>query len=328
MSACTRSASNAMLRFRAGILSRIRAFFDARGALEVETPALSAAAVTDLHLDSIAAEVRSLGRRYLHTSPEYPMKRLLADGVGDIYQICRVFRDGEIGRWHQPEFTLLEWYRVGWDEHRLMDEVEALLGPVLSGSDTAAPARRLRYRDAFAAALGVDPFDPHCPLAAALSGHGTDVPEDLERHELLDLAFSTVIAPRFETGRLTFVHDFPPEQAALARIRDGTPPVAARFEAFAGGIELANGFAELIDAEEQRQRFERELAARRVRGRAEPPVDETFLAALAQGLPECAGVAVGVDRLVAVAAGAPGVAAALSFVHDEPFGPAEPRFRC
>jgi lysyl-tRNA synthetase class 2 len=310
------TASLATLRRRAELLARIRAFFAARGVLEVETPALSSAGVSDLALDSVTATVRSLGPRpqYLHTSPEYAMKRLLAAGSGDIYQLCRVFRDDELGRWHQPEFTMLEWYRVGWDDARLMTEVEELFAHVLG----ARRAERTTYGAALERALGVSAEADAVTLAAALANRGIDVPAGLARDALLDLAFVTAVAPSFAKDTLTFVHDYPASQAALARLKPGSPPVAARFEVFAGEVELANGFHELADAAEQRRRFEAELAARRAARRHAPPLDEDLLDALARGLPDCAGIAVGVDRLVAVALGFDGIADTASFVHSRP----------
>jgi elongation factor P--(R)-beta-lysine ligase len=292
------------------MLSRVRQFFGERDVLEVETPALSKAGVTDLHLESVSAKLRSLGVCYLHTSPEYAMKRLLAAGSGDIYQICRVYRDGELGRWHQPEFTLLEWYRVGFDESMLMDEVERLLGLLLS----PAGVRRTSYGAAFRELLGIDPHADLTALPAALRGRGIDVPDALEPNALLDLAFAEAIGPSLDPAQLTFIYDFPASQAALARVKPGNPPVAARFEAFAGGLELANGFAELTDPREQRARFQAELEQRRRQGRPMPPLDEAFLADL-EHLPPCAGVAVGLDRVVAVAGRLGDVASAMSFAH-------------
>ena len=302
------------LHRRAGILAAIRRFFAARGVLEVETPALSTAGVSDLNLEAVTAYANAFGERtlYLHTSPEYAMKRLLAAGSGDIYQMCRVFRDDELGRWHEPEFTLLEWYRVGWSDKALMDEVAALFGEILP--DSAAPVF-VRYADAFRDALGCDVFaDTPAALAARIAAAGIDVPAGLPRDALLDLGFAAAVAPRFDARAVTFVHDFPPSQAALARLRPGPPPVAARFEAFYAGLELANGFAELNDAGEQRRRFEEELAARRAAGRPTPPLDEAFLAAVSD-LPDCAGVAVGVDRLVAAALGAAALEDVIAFTH-------------
>jgi lysyl-tRNA synthetase class 2 len=313
-----RAAAAEALRLRAAVLARLRAFFAARGVLEIETPTLSAAGATDPALENIRAEVRSLGGiRYLHTSPEFAMKRLLADGIGDIYQICRVFRDDELGRWHQPEFTLLEWYRVGWNDEWLMGEVAELVQAALGPVARNWPVERLSYRDAFRRALGVD------ALASGegalerdrLEALGVEVPAGLDANALLDLAFSTVVEPGLPRDALTFIYDYPAAQAALAKLKPGAPRVAARFELFAGGIELANGFAELTDAAEQRRRFEADRRERRRQGRADAPMDEDFLAALQAGLPECAGVALGVDRLVALAAGARSLAEVLAFVH-------------
>jgi lysyl-tRNA synthetase class 2 len=313
------TASHDTLRLRAEILASIRKFFAARGVLEVETPALSSAGVTDPALENVKARVRSLGvaPQYLHTSPEFAMKRLLAAGSGDIYQICRVFRDDELGRWHQPEFTLLEWYRVGWDEQQLMSEVEALLVTTLAAAGNAAPRRsvRVRYGDAVAASLGAAADSPTAELVARLSAAGVDVPRDLSHDAVLDLALSTVVIGSFDAAALVFVYDYPASQAALARIKPGSPPVAARFEVFSRGIELANGFHELGDAAEQRRRFMADLEARRRAQRDVPPLDDELLAALAAGLPDCAGVAVGIDRLVALATGKTDVASVVSFAH-------------
>jgi lysyl-tRNA synthetase class 2 len=311
------SASLDALRLRADLLAQIRRFFAARRVLEVETPALSSAAAPDPSIESVAAQVRSLlpHVHFLHTSPEYAMKRLLAEGAGDIYQICRVFRDGEIGRWHQPEFTLLEWYRVGWDEANLMAEVEALLNELIGPRRRLGETARLTYRRAFLDRLGVDPFDAAIDVASALAARGMEVPQGLDHDGVLDLGLSLGVVPSLPPDRLTFLVDFPPSQAALARIRPGPPPVAARFEAFAYGIELANGFAELTDATEQRQRFEAHRARRAALGRPDAPIDEDFLRAL-ERLPECAGVAVGLDRVVALAAGLTSVASAMSLAHE------------
>lgn len=249
------------------------------------------------------------------------MKRLLAAGSGDIYQLCRVFRDDELGRWHQPEFTLLEWYRVGWDDERLMTEVEALLTTAVAAAGNAPNSTalgdsiRMTYADAVERALGVRPDAPTNVLTRRLEAAGVEVPQGLAHDAVLDLAFGTVVVARFDPKVFTFVCDYPASQAALARIKATTPPVAARFEVFAGGIELANGFHELTDASEQRRRFAADQAVRRNTGRHVPPIDEAFLAALAAGLPDCAGVAVGIDRLVALATNQSGVAATLSFAH-------------
>jgi lysyl-tRNA synthetase class 2 len=315
-------ASRDTLRRRAAVLAAIREFFASRGVLEVETPALSPAGVTDPALENVRAQVRSLGTQplYLQTSPEFAMKRLLSGGSGDIYQICRVFRDDELGRWHQPEFTLLEWYRLGWDERRLMIEVQALIEAALAagGAVQQRPCVSIRYTDAVAAALGVPAEASAKELASRLAAVGVDVPAGLRHGELLDLAMATAVTSGFDPAALVFVYDYPASQAALARVKPDNPGVAARFEVFAGGIELANGFHELGDSAEQRRRFEADLAQRRDAGRETPPLDEELLAALATGLPDCAGVAVGLDRLIALATGQTDVASVMSFAHVRP----------
>ena len=318
-----RGASLETLRQRAAILAAVRAFFAARGVLEVETPALSSAGVTDPAIESIVAKARSLGAspQFLQTSPEFAMKRLLAAGSGDIYQLCRVFRDDELGRWHQPEFTLLEWYRVGWDEQRLMTEVAELVEKALSAAGlgaASAPRRivRLTYAQALAAAVGAPPDAPTAELVRRLEKHGVDVPRGLRHNAVLDLAFGTAVLASFDGNAVTFVYDYPASQAALARLKPTTPPVAARFEAFCGGIELANGFHELNDASEQRRRFVGDVETRRAGGRDAPPLDEQLLRAL-PSLPDCAGVALGFDRLVALATGHGELESVLAFAHGK-----------
>ena len=285
--------------------------------MEVETPTLARAGATDPQLEPVAARVRSLGAEpfYLSTSPELPMKRLLAAGCGDIYQISRVFRDRELGRWHQPEFTLLEWYRVGWNEEDLMREVEALIRGIVEAHRPLGPTVRMSYGEAFAEFLGIDVFAESGGVRERLGAAGVNVPADLDEPGVIDLAFSVVVGPRLPPDAISFVYDFPEHQAALARLKSTEPPVAARFEAFLGRLELANGFDELTDVAEQKARFEAETERRRDEGRHTPPIDESFLAALAHGLPGCAGVAVGLDRLLTVAMGLESLSEAMSFAH-------------
>lgn len=306
------TASLATLEVRAAMLRATREYFAATRALEVETPTLSAAAVTDVHLASVAA--RANGQtRWLHTSPEYAMKRLLAAGSGDIWQLCRVYRDGESGRWHNPEFTLLEWYRVGIDHHALMADVERLIAAVLPPGRVAERAERLTYREAVQLHAGVDAFaDPTPVLVARLESAGIHVPRDLhaDRDGCLDLIMATLVGPRLGHDRLCFVYDYPASQASLARIHG---EVAARFEAYLDGLELANGYHELADAAEQRRRFERDLEERAARGLPAVPIDERLLGALEHGLPECSGVALGFDRLVMCATGARHIDEVLAF---------------
>lgn len=313
------AASLEVLKLRARMIARIRAFFAERGVLEVETPALSAAASTDVHLHSFACRYTGPGdgALYLHTSPEFPMKRLIAAGAGSIYQICKVFRDREAGRLHNPEFTLLEWYRIGFDHHALMEEAAALIADTLAGSGALGTPEKLRYREAFERHCGLDPHTADsAALAAVVRAKAIPLSADPLREEadtLRDLLLTHAIEPQLGRGRVTLLYDYPASQAALARIRPGDPPVAERFEVYLDGIELANGFHELGDATEQRARFERDLAKRKERGLPAVPMDERLLAALANGLPECSGVALGVDRLAMLAAGVTSVQDVIAF---------------
>ena len=315
MSTWQPTASIGTLEIRATMLRAAREYFAATRALEVETPTLSAAAVTDVHLASVGA-VAMQKPRFLHTSPEYPMKRLLAAGCGDIWQICRVYRDGESGRWHNPEFTLIEWYRVGIDHHALMADVERLINAMLPPARQFDRAERLSYREAVQLHAGVDALDdPTAVLVARLQSADIDVPKSLwsDRDGCLDLIMSVLVGPQLGLDRLSFIYDYPASQAALARARGR---VASRFEAYLDGIELANGFHELADANEQRSRFAQDVASRSARNLPPVPVDENFLAALAHGLPECSGVALGFDRLVMCATGARHIEEVLAFPFD------------
>jgi lysyl-tRNA synthetase class 2 len=310
-------ATQAALRQRAALLARTREFFAERGVLEVETPALSCAGVSDPHIESLVTRLAGVDRPlYLHTSPEFPMKRLLAAGSGDIYQLCRVFRDGERGRWHNPEFTLLEWYRVGFDDAALMSEVEALAARLLTPR-RLGPAERLTYAQALRRHAGVDAHGAaEQDLERAAAAHGIDCNADLDRDAKLDLLMGLVVGPQLGRERPSFICDYPASQASLARLKPGLPQVAARFEFYLDGIELANGFHELSDAAEQRDRFTRDLEVRHARGQAQPPLDQRLLAALEAGIPDCAGVALGFDRLAAIAIGATRLSQAIAFPID------------
>jgi len=298
------SASLEMLRTRADLLARIRDFFHQAGVLEVETPACSRYGVTDPAIESFTTRFTGPGAaqgetRYLHTSPEFPMKRLLAAGSGPIYQLCRVFRNGERGRRHNPEFTLLEWYRPGFDHHDLMNEVAEL---VQSLSPRPLEVESLSYAEAFQRHLQIDPHGTsapdlrECAVARGIAGAETLALES--RDAWLDLLLSHLIEPRLGQGGMTFLYDYPASQAALARIRPDDPPVAERFELYLGGVEIANGFHELTDAGEQQRRFQEDNRRRQALGLAIVPPDARLLAALASGLPDTAGVALGVDRLL------------------------------
>jgi len=292
----------AALHRRAALNAEIRAFFAARDVLEVETPILSVAGNTEPNIESF--QTRFTGHadagsplRWLRTSPEYPLKRLLAAGVGDCYELGRVFRNGEAGGRHNPEFTMLEWYRLGWDDRRLAGEVVELVQRALAQAGRQAQVLTTTYRQLFLDALALDPHAaPLEQLQAPLADVRIDG-EGLTRDDWLDLLMTHRLQPAFPRERITVVHDWPASQCALARIRPGTPPVAERFELYLGGYELANGYHELNDAAEQRSRFERDNRVRAARGLPQPPLDEALLRAL-PALPDCAGVAVGIDRLL------------------------------
>ncbi|SNC58878.1 elongation factor P--(R)-beta-lysine ligase [Sodalis endosymbiont of Henestaris halophilus] len=299
------SATIANLLKRAAILDQIRKFFNERGLLEVETPFMSQATVTDIHLIPFqtrfvkpgAAESMSL---YLITSPEYHMKRLLAAGSGPIFQLCRSFRNEEVGRYHNPEFTMLEWYRPDYDMYLIMNEVNDLLQQILVCDN----AERLSYQQALISHVGIDPLS-----ADKKQLYDTAIKWDLgeaalaedERDTLLQLLFAMVVEPNIGHDKPAFVYHFPASQAALAKINTEDHRVANRFEVYFQGIELANGFCELTDEREQRQRFEQDNRKRVAMNLTEHPIDENFLAALGHGMPECSGVALGVDRLVMLA---------------------------
>jgi lysyl-tRNA synthetase class 2 len=294
------TASRAVLEARADVLRSIRGFFAERGVLEVETPVLSRAANSDPNISSISTDDPE--QQYLRTSPEYPMKRLLASGSGDIFEMGRVFRQGESGSRHNPEFTMVEWYRVGMPHLELADEVVELVrycGESCGDIDFRSwPVRSITYQALFRELAGVDPFNTDEAELSSLAAERGIVSARLNQDEWLDLLMAQLVQPALPGETFTIVHDFPPEQAALARIRPGDPAVAERFEVLAGQQELANGYQELTDASEQRRRFEREQRHRAARGEMTGPLDEHLLAALEHGLPECSGVALGVDRLL------------------------------
>jgi len=295
-----------VLAMRARTLAAARGWFAARGITEVDTPVLTARGVTDPNIESVRAELAvTPGRHwFLHTSPEYAMKRLLAAGAPDIYQICHVFRDGEHGRHHQPEFTMIEWYRHAQDLDDVVADTLSLLATLLAPSLGDLGTATRRHRDAFREAAGVDPLtaDEQTVLAAAVAAGGGAAVTD--RDAALDFLMGTRVAPALAAPRtLTALTHYPAAQAALAALDPADARLALRFEVFLDGRELANGFVELTDANEQRARFEADRAARRARGSADMLPDEQLLAALAHGLPRTAGVAVGFDRVLMAATG-------------------------
>ncbi|WP_290796687.1 EF-P lysine aminoacylase EpmA [Halomonas sp.] len=316
------TATLEILRERARLLAEVRAFFAARGMLEVETPVLGHGGSTDRHLASLNAEATTPAGRerlWLQTSPEFAMKRLLAAGSGPIYQLARCFRDGEVGRRHNLEFTMLEWYRPGFSLDELIEETVALVRRVLGRElgDEAGPLRRRRYRELFREHLAIDPFSielAECRRLAAERG-GLSM-SGASRDDCLDLLLSLAIEPHLGRGGIDVVVDYPASQAALAR-RHRDPEdgewVASRFELYLDGLELANGYDELTDAEEQATRFDEDNIARRAAGLPEVDVDVRLLAALAHGMPEGSGVALGIDRLIQLALGKSSVAEVMAF---------------
>ncbi|MGA2024673.1 MAG: EF-P lysine aminoacylase EpmA [Steroidobacteraceae bacterium] len=313
------SAALPALRLRAELLSATRAFFAARGVLEVDTPALVRHAVTDVHIDCASVQLPGHGAPlYLHSSPEYAMKRLLAAGSGDIYQIAHVFRGNEVSPLHNPEFTLIEWYRCGFTLRALMAEVGELASQLLA-LPSAAPVQYCSYAQLFEREVGLDPL---CASDAALRAlaitHRLDAPvaQRCTRDELLDWFMGSVIGPRLGGDGLCFVHHYPASQAALARLDPQDPLVALRFELYAHGIELANGFEELADAAQQRSRFELDRRERSRRALGAPAIDEALLSALSAGLPSVSGVALGFDRLLMLRLGAAHIGQVLPFAFD------------
>ncbi len=299
------SADIETLRERAVIIRRIREFFYARDVMEVETPSLSAASVTDVHLATFSTEFVGPGHAgglplYLQTSPEFAMKRLLAAGSGAIFQLCKAFRNEEAGSHHNPEFTMLEWYCPGFDEFALMDEMDELMQLVLG----VKPAERLTYQQAFINALAVDPLTADISTLQQLAteqGFADIAAHETHRDTLLQLLFCMKVEPTIGQEKPCFVYHFPASQAALAQICQHDERVAGRFELYFKNMELANGFNELTDAKEQAARFKEDNQYREANGLKQVPMDERLIAALENGLPQCAGVALGIDRLIMLA---------------------------
>ncbi len=310
----------AQLRLRARLLADVRRFFAEREVMEVETPLLGAACGTDPNLAVFATRFSAppLCRElFLQTSPEFAMKRLLAAGSGSIYQICKAFRNSESGRWHNPEFTILEWYRIGFDLSALIEECLALLSALLAPVYSGLTEERVAYRDLFIRHAGLDPLAFDLPVFRARA----DALGLSEAYTLcgenpvlwLDLLFSVCVQPAMRPNCLYAVYHYPSSQSSLARVCTADERLAERFELFFNGLELGNGFFELADASEQELRFERELAYRRENGLPDAVKDRRLLSALAAGLPDCSGVAVGIDRLLMLLAEAEHIDQVLAF---------------
>jgi lysyl-tRNA synthetase class 2 len=295
-----------LLRARAQLLATIRQFFAERDVLEVETPLLCQAAALDPDLEPV-----QVGERYLQTSPEFAMKRLLAAGSGPIYQICKAFRGDEAGRRHNPEFTLLEWYRPSFDQQQMMDEVRELIELFLPGRSWS----QISYRQLFQQHLALDPWLSDVRELEACARAAMDVAfATASRDQWLDLLLSHLLEPRLAEAGMVFVHDFPPSQAALSRLKQVQGvAVSDRFELYADGIELANAYCELTDASEQAQRFRRDIGELQQRGAPPRRVDERLLSALQHGLPDSSGVALGLDRLLMLAQGCDNISEVLAF---------------
>ncbi|MBI4005245.1 MAG: elongation factor P--(R)-beta-lysine ligase [Gammaproteobacteria bacterium] len=310
------SASLEILGLRAQVLSQIREFMAKHVILEVETPVLIHSAVSDPNIQSFSINFHKPNqpgeeKLYLHTSPEYAMKRLLAAGSGPIYQIIHVFRDYESGKLHNPEFTLLEWYRPGYDYHNLMDEVGELIHR-LGFKQTI----RMSYGDVFDDFTGIDPHQINMVELQKVAKKGGLHTAANEKSVLLDFIFSNKIAPNLGHDQPTFIYDYPACQCALAKLNNSVPPQAERFELFISGIEIANGFNELCDVSEQRKRFEQEARYNSQTGKTDHIIDQRLLDAMISGLPECAGVAIGIDRLLMVIKGYDDINLVIAFPVD------------
>ena len=315
------------LKERAILYRKIRYYFDQRSVMEVETPILSSSATVDVYIDSFQAAFQPIGAKesrtyYLHTSPEFPMKRLLSAGSGDIYSLGKVFRNGEVGGRHNPEFTLLEWYRLGMDQQQLMDDVSNLLSFIACFKEV----RRCSYGRLFEEQLGVNPHTATDQTLCTLVTEQVDAQlSHLDRNDCLDLLFSRLIEPTLgcaeKPDKLSgvFVYNYPATQSALARTRvdNEGQVVAARFELFINGVEVANGYHELLDADEQLKRFQKEQKKRQQRGLPQYPFDNRLVQALRHGMPDCAGVALGVDRLFMLMLQTDDISDAISFCFDK-----------
>ncbi len=303
------------LHARAALNRRIREFFIETNALEVELPILNHAPVADMNIEPIEiAATNDMAKLYLHTSPEYSMKRLLCAGSGDIYALGKVFRAGEAGGRHNPEFTMLEWYRVGMDHRGLMHEVADLLDELFENSkvELEDSPTFMTYQQAVLAYAGLDPLNASDEQIQTLGIELAGADLALNRDAWLDMIMSHKVEKELPKNQLVFIYNYPASQAALAKIAEDEQGqlIAERFELYLNGLELANGYHELTDSDEQRARFKKELIGT---GR---PVDEKLLAAMADehaGLPACAGVAMGIDRILMLQLGSNKISEVISF---------------
>jgi len=325
------SASLDALQVRAGISKQIREFFDSHGVMEVDTPLLCQYTTLDPHLDSIQVHyqhplVSSLstpaeddqGLRFLQTSPEFAMKRLLAAGSGSIYQLTKAFRLGEVGRHHNPEFGILEWYQVGLEYRQLMEVVAALLTPLFASQGKPFEVKTLSYQAVFESTLSLNPHTCSDDLLKERVGSALDaeVVKTMARDELLDYLFAFQLEPTFQPDQLTFVYDYPLSQSPLAKQKitaPGAPLLAERFEVFVAGMELGNGYSELTDWQVQQQRFQALQQQRQALGKNPLSIDPQLINALKHGMPDCAGVALGMDRLMMALMGVAHISDVIAF---------------
>lgn len=309
-----------ILKCRAALLDTVREFFQQINTLEVDTPALSLSTTPDPNIESFTTQYNGQ-QYYLHTSPEFPMKRLLASGSGAIYQICKVFRQGEAGRNHNPEFTMIEWYQPGMSYHQLMRQLDKLVRRLLKDKLNLKASQFFTYTEIFEKHIGINPLlATKDELLAVISKHNIqlyDSTNHLTKDALLDLLMTHLVQPNLPDNVPVFIYDYPETQAALAQIKKAEVNVAERFELYLNGTELANGYQELLDASEQQRRFENENKAREQSGLQLVPVDRNLIAALASGMPVVAGVALGFDRLLMLATGMRSVSDVISFSIDK-----------
>ena len=310
------SSSAVVARHRAEMLARAREYFSDQQVLAVDTPALNKFASTDPNIESCSVQLATGSRYFLHTSPEFYMKRLLADGYPDIYSICRVFRDGEIGQYHLPEFTMLEWYRLKFSLDDIISDTTALIAACIDQPSLHEGAIAVDYNSAFQDSADVDVFNATTDELANVVSADDALRESIgnDRHAWLDLILTSVVAPSFNPDQLTVLQHYPASQAALARICPADERVADRFEVFHGATELANGYVELTNADEQRRRFDQDIEKRKHAGQSVSLPDAQLLAALDHGLPDCAGVAVGLERLQMIYAQADNIATVVTFI--------------
>ncbi len=310
------SSSAVIARHRAEMLARARAYFTGQQVLAVDTPALSDFASTDPNIESCSVQLATGSRYFLHTSPEFCMKRLLADGYPDIYSICRVFRDGEIGQHHLPEFTMLEWYRLKFNLEDIIADTTALIAACIDKPSLHEDAIVVDYSTAFQDFAEIDVFNATVDELANAVSADDSLRDSIgnDQQAWLDLILGTVVAPAFKPDQLTVLQHYPASQAALARVCPGDERVADRFEVFHGAMELANGYVELTNADEQRHRFDQDIEKRKSAGQSVSLPDAQLLAALDNGLPDCAGVAVGFERLQMIHVQADNIAKVVTFI--------------